>query len=156
MINKPLLTINSSQKKLVLTPETGTTNKPTTSPLPIQKPKPTEPPPAPVTEPEPTRPQPQKVVLSKERYQYLLQYLQNNYSTCFPLSCNTPLAIGIHKQLMAIAKRPFSRSELEQMLTSYTSSKAYYQGLIMNANRVNLDGTLASKIQAKEIAFLAE
>ena len=153
MTNKPLLTLSNSQKKLVLAAKI-VTNQLTEQPLSVPKPEPTEPPPVPVT--EPIKPQPQKVLLSKERYHHLLQYLQTNYSTCFPSSRNTPLAIGIHKQLMAIPERPFSRSQLEQMLAIYTRSKAYYQSLIIDAGRFNLDGTLASKIRAEEIAFLAK
>ena len=42
------------------------------------------------------------------------------------------------------------------MLAIYTKSKAYRQALVVGANRVNLDGTLASKVRAEETAFLAK
>lgn len=143
MTGKPLLTLGSSlQKKLSL---------PTASKTVIVKStKPTDQPPT------PSQHQPQKTSLSKENYQVILQYLQTHYPQCFTSNCDTPLAIGIHKQLMAIPKRPFSRSQLSQMISTYVKSKAYRQGLVVDADRINLNGTIASKVQAIEVSFLKE
>lgn len=94
-----------------------------------------------------------KMIIAKEDYSAILGYLQTNYPKCFlakkkPL----PLAVGIHKQILAIAELPFTKSKIRKFLRGYTRGKNYQRSLVVEQPRYNLDGSIASKVLLAEVS----
>ena len=83
-----------------------------------------------------------EILLTSEEYLAILKSLQTTYPKCFTIS-NTPpmpLALGIHKQLLASEGLPFAKVKIRRFLKRYTGSKKYRQNLIIGSPRVDLQG----------------
>ena len=92
-------------------------------------------------------------MLIHEEYSSILEYLQKTYSKCFPVG-NTPplpLAVGIHKQLLASEELPFTKVKIRRFLKRYTTSKEYRRNLIVGNPRVDLNGNYWGTVTEEEI-----
>ena len=97
-----------------------------------------------------------KLLLPPEKVDELLQYLRQTYPKCFTLP-HSPLAIAIHRQLLeqesAKENSPLSKTLIAKILRIYTCHYKYKKSLIVGANRVNLDGTIASQVTENQIVI---
>lgn len=92
-----------------------------------------------------------KAFISKEAYLEILKYLQMNYPKCFSIESPLPLAVGIHKQLLALEDLPFSKGKLRIAIKRYTQSKLYRSKITLGSDRVDLNGEITSKVLEQEI-----
>ena len=94
-----------------------------------------------------------ELLLTHEEYLAILEYLQKTYPKCFPVS-NTPLlplAVGIHKQLLASEELPFAKVKIRRFLKRYTRSKEYRRNLIIESPRVDLQGNQIGIVTEEEV-----
>lgn len=93
-----------------------------------------------------------KPKLTEEEYLSILKYMQASYPQVFPLtSALLPLAVGIHKQILATTDLPFSKVKIRRFLQRYTRSRNYRKKLIVGSTRVNLQGMQAGEIKEEEV-----
>ena len=83
-------------------------------------------------------------------YEDKLNYLQQKYPKCFT-SPPSPLAIEIHKELHILEKNIISKTKINRILARYVGSKDYRNALIENTDRLNLDGSLNSKVTKEQL-----
>ena len=62
-----------------------------------------------------------------------------------------PLALGIHKQLLASEGLPFAKVKIRRFLKRYTGSKKYRQNLIIGNPRVDLQGNQIGVVTEEEV-----
>ena len=91
-----------------------------------------------------------KPKLSVQEYEDKLNYLQQKYPKCFT-SPPSPLAIEIHKELHILEKNIISKTKINRVLARYVRSKDYRKDLIENSDRLNLDGSLHSKVTREQL-----
>ena len=91
-----------------------------------------------------------KPKLSVQEYEDKLNYLQQKYPKCFT-SPPSPLAIEIHKEFHILEKNIISKTKINRVLARYVRSKDYRKDLIENADRLNLDGSLHSKVTREQL-----
>lgn len=91
-----------------------------------------------------------KPKLSVQEYEDKLNYLQQKYPKCFT-SPPSPLAIEIHKELHILEKNIISKTKINRVLARYVRSKDYRKALIENSDRLNLDGSLHSKVTREQL-----
>ena len=94
-----------------------------------------------------------EILLTPEEYLAILKSLQTTYPKCFTVS-NTPpmpLALGIHKQLLASEGLPFAKVKIRRFLKRYTGSKKYRQNLIIGNPRVDLQGNQIGVVTEEEV-----
>ena len=98
-----------------------------------------------------------KQLLDPAEYNKILSYFQKHYSKTFPAkSPPLPLAIGIHEQILSLPSVPFSKTKLRNFLKVYSSKKNYHKILVLDNNRVNIDGSIASQVTSEEIDYLTK
>jgi predicted transposase/invertase (TIGR01784 family) len=96
-----------------------------------------------------------EILLTHEEYLAIVEYLQKNYPKCFPAR-NTPplpLALGIHKQLLASEGLPFAKVKIRRFLKRYTRSKEYRRNLIIGSPRVDLQGNQTGTVTEEEVNY---
>lgn len=91
-----------------------------------------------------------KFKISYKEYQRYLKHLQTKYPKCFT-DPPSPLAVGIHKELLESEKKDISKTRIRYFLRYYIGSKKYQEALNTGTNRLNLDGSVASKVLKSEI-----
>ena len=91
-----------------------------------------------------------KPKLSVQEYEDKLNYLQQKYPKCFT-SPPSPLAIEIHKEFHILEKNIISKTKINRVLARYVRSKDYRKALIENSDRLNLDGSLHSKVTREQL-----
>jgi ProP effector len=112
-------------------------------------------------QPTEAKPKPQKPRKPKTKKQLfatknnkLLNYLRTNYPDCFTTP-PSPLAIGIHKQLQEAedAKEGsiMTRTNIYKTLQAYTRRKDYGQSIVLNAPRLNLDGSSDTTVTQQHV-----
>ena len=100
-------------------------------------------------------PKSKKQLLAKSEYKEMLSYMQKHFPKAFPVdSTPLPLAIGIRNQIFNIPDLPFSRMKMRKFFKIYTGKRTYQKELVVDNNRFNLDGTIASTITAEETNWL--
>ena len=70
-----------------------------------------------------------KILLSKDKYQTILKYLQATYPKCFT-TLPVPLAIGIHNILMTQESGQFGKTDIRKFLKIYTALPDYKKKLL--------------------------
>jgi sRNA-binding protein len=84
----------------------------------------------------------------------LLHYLRTTYPECFTTP-PSPLAIGIHRQLQESEgvkeNSVMTRTNIYQTLKTYTARKDYGATIVLNAPRLNLDGTSDSVVTQQHV-----
>jgi hypothetical protein len=96
-----------------------------------------------------------KHFIDNEEYQPILKYLQEHYPKAFPTGKNpVPQAIGIHVPILATPELPFDKTLLSKFFMRYTKSHPYRKLLILGNDRINLDGSVGSKILETEVPKL--
>jgi predicted transposase/invertase (TIGR01784 family) len=99
-------------------------------------------------------PTPQAEILTPEEYSAILKYLQNTYPKCFSAGATPlPLAVGIHKQLLASEGLPFAKVKIRRFLKRYTGSKKYRQNLIIGNSRIDLQGNQIGTVTEEEVNY---
>lgn len=83
-------------------------------------------------------------------FKEILSYLQQHYPLAFPKEKFQPLAIGIHRQLIA-ASLPYSNTIMRKFLGKYVKSKQYVSELVVGNSRHSLDGSVSSIVLEDEI-----
>ena len=92
------------------------------------------------------------ILLTPEEYLVILKHLQTTYPKCFPAKTTPlPLAVGIHKQLLASEELPFAKVKIRRFLKRYTGSKKYRQNLIIGNPRVDLQGNQIGMVTEEEV-----
>ncbi|MCC8369749.1 MAG: ProQ/FinO family protein [Rickettsia endosymbiont of Oxypoda opaca] len=91
-----------------------------------------------------------KLARWKEECKQILKLLQTKYPLCFAMKAK-PLAIGIHKEIIATEKEHFSNQQIRRFFKRYCSDKRYKKLLIEGKQRFNLDGTPASLVTKEEV-----
>ncbi|MCC8369718.1 MAG: ProQ/FinO family protein, partial [Rickettsia endosymbiont of Oxypoda opaca] len=91
-----------------------------------------------------------KLVRWKKEYKQVLKLLQTKYPLCFSIPAK-PLAIGIHKEIIATEKEYFSNQQIRRFFKRYCSNKRYKKLLIEGKQRFNLNGTPASLVTKEEV-----
>jgi hypothetical protein len=82
----------------------------------------------------------------------ILKYLKEHFPKCFlETKVPLPLAIGIDQQILTIPDLPFSKTVIRKFLSKYTGSFIYRKQLIIGSERINLDGSVASKVLEMEV-----
>ena len=100
-------------------------------------------------------PKSKKQLLAKSEYKEMLSYMEKHFPKAFPVnSVPLPLAIGIRNQIFNISDLPFSRMKIRKFFKIYTGKRTYLKELVVDNNRFNLDGTIASAITAEETNWL--
>ena len=94
-----------------------------------------------------------EALLTHEEYLAMLEYLQKTYPKCFSARDThpLPLALGIHKQLLASEELPFAKVKIRRFLKRYTRSKEYRKNLIIGSPRVGLQGNQIGVVTEEEI-----
>lgn len=92
------------------------------------------------------------ILLTPEEYLVILKHLQTTYPKCFPAKTTPlPLAVGIHKQLLASEELPFAKVKIRRFLKRYTTSKEYQRNLIIGSPRVDLQGNQIGLVTEEEV-----
>jgi sRNA-binding protein len=92
------------------------------------------------------------ILLTPEEYLVILKHLQTTYPKCFPAKTTPlPLAVGIHKQLLASEELPFAKVKIRRFLKRYTTSKEYRRNLIIGSPRVDLQGNQIGLVTEEEV-----
>ena len=92
------------------------------------------------------------ILLTPEEYLVILKHLQTTYPKCFPAKTTPlPLAVGIHKQLLASEELPFAKVKIRRFLKRYTTSKEYRRNLIIGSPRVDLQGNQIGMVTEEEV-----
>ncbi|WP_367364666.1 ProQ/FINO family protein [Candidatus Tisiphia endosymbiont of Nedyus quadrimaculatus] len=86
-----------------------------------------------------------KILLSKDEYTNILNLLQTTYPKCFTTP-PTPLAIGIHKELLLLEQEYLPKTKIRKFLRIYCRNINYRKAIILGSNRVNLNGTVVGTI----------
>ena len=94
-----------------------------------------------------------EALLTHEEYLAIVEYLQKTYPKCFSARDThpLPLALGIHKQLLASEELPFAKVKIRRFLKRYTRSKEYRKNLIIGSPRVGLQGNQIGVVTEEEI-----
>ena len=93
-----------------------------------------------------------KHFIDNQEYYPILRYLQKHYPKCFPTgNIPVPLAIGIHIPILATPELPFDKNQLSKFFMRYTKYYKYRKQLIIDNDRINLDGSVGSKVLATEV-----
>jgi len=99
---------------------------------------------------------PKKRILSFELYIKVLRHLQERYPKCFTKPPK-PLAIGILKEAWCRCKElEITKGQLQQFFHRYCGKEQYKQGLVVGAERVDLEGNVKNVVTEKEVAFLKQ
>lgn len=91
-----------------------------------------------------------KLLMPKEEFQEKLKYLQTKYPKCFTTP-PSPLAIGIHKELISLEKDYMSTITIRNIFKIYTKSKEYRKNHLRGKDRLNLDGTVHSQVTDEQM-----
>jgi ProP effector len=93
-----------------------------------------------------------KHFIAHKDFSLILKYFREHFPKCFlATKVPLPLAVGIHYQILAIPDLPFSKTLIRKFLCKYTKSAKYRKALILGNDRINLDGSAASKILEEEV-----
>jgi hypothetical protein len=100
---------------------------------------------------EPKTAKPKHFITNKD-FSLILKYLREHFPKCFlATKVPLPLAVGMHYQILAIPDLPFSKTLIRKFLCKYTKSAKYRNQLILGNDRINLDGSAATKILEEEV-----
>lgn len=91
-----------------------------------------------------------KLTRWKKEYKQVLKLLQTKYPLCFTIPAK-PLAIGIHKEIIATEKDNFSKQQIHRFFRRYCSDRRYKTLLIEGQQRFNLDGTPVTLVTKEEV-----
>ena len=91
-----------------------------------------------------------KWLLKPEIYKKMIKEFRADFPNCFTTP-KKPLALTIRAELIA-AKPEYSKTEIGKFLQIYCMEKAYKQSLVLDAQRVNLNGEISSLVTEEQLA----
>lgn len=90
-------------------------------------------------------------IIEPEIYKKILNHLRIKYPNCFTRPVK-PLAIGIHKELLGECEElGISGVQLKSFCKAYCKNSKYRELIIVGAERVNLQGEVASLVVEQEV-----
>ena len=86
----------------------------------------------------------------QKRYLENLEYFSKKYPKCFTNKLQL-LKINIHKDLMELEKENKPISLIRFFLRTYTRDPKYRKLIVLGAERIDLEGKVASKVEKEDI-----
>lgn len=98
------------------------------------------------------KPPTRKYLIDPEKYQEILKNLQDLYPKCFTTP-PSPLALKIHEPLYDDPQNDLTKTTIRRFLHIYCMHKPYRKSLKPGIDRLNLDGSVQSKVTEEQAAF---
>lgn len=93
---------------------------------------------------------PKDWLIDPRQYRKMLTNFRNKYPDAFSIPAR-PFAVNIQQQLIE-AKPEYSKTEIRKFLKVYCGDKGYRKSVVLNAERVDLNGAVASLVTEEQLA----